>query len=119
MSSWREVDGLIDDKINPWDKKDFGEESIRSQVDTILKNLATPCVNILYLHAPDHNTPLETTLRTMNTLHQEGKFKKLGLSNYSSWLVSEVVSVCKVNIQELESLGNVLEMKFLKKIAQQ
>jgi len=97
MSSWREVDGLIDDKINPWDKKDFGEESIRSQVDTILKNLATPCVNILYLHAPDHNTPLETTLRTMNTLHQEGKFKKLGLSNYSSWLVSEVVNVCKAN----------------------
>jgi len=97
MSSWRDVGGLIDDKINPWDKKNFGEESIRSQVDTMLKNLQTSSFNILYLHAPDHNTPLESTLRTMNTLYKEGKFKKLGLSNYSSWLVSEVVNVCKAN----------------------
>merc|ERR1712020_618363 len=33
----------------------------------------------------------------MNDLHQEGKFKQLGLSNYSAWLVSEVVNVCKAN----------------------
>ena len=53
-------------------------------------------MEILYLHAPDHNTPLETTLRVMDSLHKEGKFKQLGLSNYSSWLVTEVVNICKV-----------------------
>ena len=96
MDSWRQVGGLVDDKINPWDKKNFGEESIRSQVETCLSRLKTPSMEVLYLHAPDHNTPLETTLRVMDTLHKEGKFKQLGLSNYSSWLVSEVVNICKV-----------------------
>ena len=27
----------------------------------------------------------------MDELHKEGKFAKLGLSNYSAWLVNEVV----------------------------
>ena len=98
MANFAQLGGLVDDKINPWDKKNFGEESIRQQVDTCLKNLKTDSVEILYLHAPDHNTPLDTTLSTMNQLHKEGKFKQLGLSNYSSWLVSEVVNICKVRL---------------------
>merc|ERR1712042_382900 len=51
----------------------------------------------MYLHAPDHNTPLEVTLGVMDKLHKEGKFNQLGLSNYSSWLVAEVVNLCKAN----------------------
>merc|ERR1719242_1925824 len=55
------------------------------------------CVDIMYLHAPDHSTPLEETLSTMDKLHREEKFSKLGLSNYSGWLVNEVVNLCKAN----------------------
>ena len=97
MACWRDKGGLIDDKINPWDKKNFGEESIRAQVETCLGRLKLASVEVLYLHAPDHDTPLETTFRVMDALHKEGKFKQLGLSNYSAWLVSEVVNVCKVS----------------------
>jgi len=104
MACWREKGGLIDDKINPWDKKNFGEESIRSQVETCLTRLKAPSVEVLYLHAPDHDTPLETTFKVMDDLFKEGKFKKLGLSNYSSWLVSEVVNVCKANSWVLPSV---------------
>ena len=45
----------------------------------------------MYLHAPDHKTPLTETLAAMDELHKEGKFAQLGLSNYSAWLVNEVV----------------------------
>ena len=38
MDCWKGK-GLVDDKINPWDKKNFGEESIRKQVDTCLARL--------------------------------------------------------------------------------
>jgi aflatoxin B1 aldehyde reductase len=96
MECWKGK-GLMDDKINPWDKKNFGEESIRKQVDTCLARLKVPSVEIMYLHAPDHNTPLEVTMEVMDKLHKEGKFNQLGLSNYSSWLVAEVVNVCKAN----------------------
>ena len=46
MACWREQGGLIDDKINPWDKKNFGEESIRSQVETCLTRLKAPSVEV-------------------------------------------------------------------------
>jgi len=97
LACLREQEGVVDTKINPWDNKNFGEESIRSQVEGCLSRLKASSVEILYLHAPDHKTPLEQTMKTMNDLHQEGKFKQLGLSNYSAWLVSEVVNVCKAN----------------------
>ena len=97
MACWRDQSGVVDTKINPWDNKNYGEESIRSQVESCLGRLKVKKVGILYLHAPDHKTPLEQTLKTMNSLYEEGKFDQLGLSNYSAWLVAEVVNVCKVN----------------------
>ena len=50
-------------------------------------------MDIMYLHAPDHKTPLTETLAAMDELHKEGKFTQLGLSNYSAWLVNEVFSL--------------------------
>ena len=49
-------------------------------------------MDIMYLHAPDHKTPLTETLAAMDELHKEGKFTQLGLSNYSAWLVNEVLA---------------------------
>ena len=55
-----------------------------------LQTWQVPSVEIMYLHAPDHKTPLTETLAAMDELHKEGKFTQLGLSNYSAWLVNEV-----------------------------
>ena len=96
MDNWKNKGAKMATKVNCWEGKNFGEESIRSQVETCLKRLKVSSIQILYLHAPDHKTPLEQTLKTMNSLYEEGKFKQLGLSNYSAWLVAEVVNVCKV-----------------------
>ena len=43
-------------------------------------------VQILYLHAPDHEVPLIETLTEVNKLHKEGKFEEFGLSNFSAWV---------------------------------
>jgi aflatoxin B1 aldehyde reductase len=96
MAVWKGVVPMAT-KINPWDGKDFRAGSVREQVEGCLARLRVASVQILYLHAPDHNTPLAETLRAMDELHKEGKFLQLGLSNYSSWLVNEVVNVCKAN----------------------
>lgn len=48
-------------------------------------------------HAPDRTTPFEETLKAVNDLYKEGKFKHFGLSNYMSWEVAQVVEICKVN----------------------
>ena len=39
------------------------------QASTCLESLQTSCVDILYLHAPDHNTPVEETLEAVQQLY--------------------------------------------------
>ena len=73
-------------KVNPWNGKGLGKESVRNQLTTSLASMKVDKVQIVYLHAPDHETPLIETLSEMNTLHKEGKFDELGLSNFSAWV---------------------------------
>uniref|UniRef100_A0A4W6F2K8 Aldo-keto reductase family 7, member A3 (aflatoxin aldehyde reductase) n=1 Tax=Lates calcarifer TaxID=8187 RepID=A0A4W6F2K8_LATCA len=84
-------------KANPWDGKTLKPESVRSQLETSLQRLRTDCVDLFYLHAPDHQNPIQDTLRACNDLHKEGKFKEFGLSNYASWEVAEIVTICRHN----------------------
>lgn len=58
-------------KANPWDGKTLKPESVRSQLETSLKRLHTDCVDLFYLHAPDHQNPIQDTLRACNELHKE------------------------------------------------
>lgn len=60
-------------KANPWDGKTLKPESVRSQLDTSLERLQRTSVELFYLHAPDHGTPVEETLRACNELHKEVK----------------------------------------------
>ncbi|XP_026581220.1 aflatoxin B1 aldehyde reductase member 2-like [Pseudonaja textilis] len=84
-------------KANPWDGKTLKAQSVRSQLEESLQRLRLPSVDLFYLHAPDHETPVEETLRACNELHKEGKFKALGLSNYASWEVAEICTLCKAH----------------------
>lgn len=94
MDSWK-TQGTMADKINPWNGKNYQEASIREQVDTCLKRLQVDSIQLMYLHAPDHSSDLEETMRVMNQIHREGKYKELGLSNYSSWEVARCVEICR------------------------
>ncbi|XP_055515206.1 aflatoxin B1 aldehyde reductase member 2-like [Leucoraja erinacea] len=84
-------------KVNPWDGKTLKADSVRCQFKTSLERLQRKSVEILYLHAPDHETPVEETLAACQELYKQGKFKELGLSNYTSWEVAEIYSICKHN----------------------
>ena len=41
-------------------------------------------IDMWYLHGPDRTTPWEVTLKAVNELYKEGKFKRFGISNYMS-----------------------------------
>ncbi|XP_048206323.1 aflatoxin B1 aldehyde reductase member 3-like [Perognathus longimembris pacificus] len=84
-------------KANPLSGKSLKAASIRSQLETSLKRLQCSRVDLFYLHLPDHGTPVEETLQACHQLHQEGKFVELGLSNYASWEVAEICTLCKSN----------------------
>ncbi|XP_021539762.1 aflatoxin B1 aldehyde reductase member 2 isoform X1 [Neomonachus schauinslandi] len=84
-------------KANPWEGKSLKPDSVRAQLETSLKRLQCPRVDLFYLHVPDHDTPVEETLRACHQLHQEGKFVELGLSNYAAWEVAEICTLCRRN----------------------
>ena len=81
-------------KANPLSGGGLGPENIARQVDTSLRRLKTDYVDLLYLHMPDSETPIETTLEACAALHKEGKFRELGLSNYASWQVADIWHLC-------------------------
>jgi len=76
-------------------------EKIRESLETSLRELGLEgkgaAVDIFYLHAADRSVPFETTLREVDKMHKEGKFVRLGLSNFVAFEVAEVVMLCRAN----------------------
>jgi len=91
-------------KVNPIGSNSLTEASIRQQFHLSLERLGTKCVDILYLHMPDHETDINVSLKAINDLHKEKKFVRFGLSNYASWQVMEIYSICREKAYVLPSV---------------
>lgn len=84
-------------KVNPRITGHLDGDAVRMQFPESLKRMGVDKVDILYLHFPDRNTPVESALEACNEFYKEGKFKELGLSNFPAWLVSYVYHTSKEN----------------------
>ena len=58
-----------------------------------LKRLNTDHIDIYHMHGFDGNTPVEETLRTLETLIQSGKVRYIACSNFSGWHLMKSLSV--------------------------
>ena len=65
--------------------------AIRAAIDESLQRLGTDCVDIYYLHVPDHDTPIEETLDAVAELVEKKKILAWGVSNYAAWQVLEMM----------------------------
>ncbi|MBQ2086386.1 MAG: aldo/keto reductase [Oscillospiraceae bacterium] len=63
----------------------LGRKHIIQNVEESLRKLRTDYIDILYLHHPDNETPIEETIETMTQLVRSGKIRYYGVSNYSAW----------------------------------
>ncbi|KAK9458671.1 NADP-dependent oxidoreductase domain-containing protein [Lipomyces oligophaga] len=84
-------------KCFPVHQGEHSATELPKYLEKSLKELKTDSVDIFYLHAPDRKTPILETLQTMDKLHKEGKFKIFGVSNYSAFEVSEMVTLARVH----------------------
>ena len=84
-------------KINPLNENGLQPVTVDTQLATSLERLNLPSLDLLYLHQPDLNTPIEVTLEAVFRHYQAGKFKRFGLSNYAAWQVAEISELCKQN----------------------
>lgn len=83
QAGWQKRGMKIASKIYPSNGLTHKPTSLRATLEKTLGELKTGKVDIYYLHAPDHGTPLEETMVVMDELHKEGKFDVFGLSNYA------------------------------------
>lgn len=88
---------FIASKVNPWNDQGLQPAQVKTQLNNSLKRLNTDYLDLLYLHSPDLETPIEKTLETCFEAYQQGKFKSFGLSNFAAWQVAEVVEKCRQN----------------------
>ena len=96
---------ILHTKVNPMvslkGQSGLTRDNVINQCNESLTSLqltpspASPPLDILYLHTPDHKTPILDTLKGMQELFVQGKYTRLGLSNYAAWQVMEVYHLCK------------------------
>ena len=87
----------ISTKVNPRITGRLDGDAAKMQLNESLERLGVDSVDTFYLHFPDRNTPVENVLEACAELHQKGKFRELGLSNFPAWLVADVCHKCKAN----------------------
>ncbi len=97
ISKQRRDDFYIASKVNPWNDNGLKADEIKRQLSVSLSRLNTDYVDLLYLHAPDLDTPIQQTLEACWELHSQGKFRDFGLSNYAAWQVAEIAEICRAN----------------------
>ena len=68
---------------------------ILSAVEDSLKRLGTDWIDVLYMHAPDPDTPIGESLRALEDLVRQGKVRYIASSNFAAWQVVEAHHVAR------------------------
>ena len=82
-------------KVHPRITGKLDRETIMMEFGESLKRMNHESVDLLYFHFPDGKTPIDEALETVAELHEQGKVKELGLSNYPAWQVVDVWHKCE------------------------
>lgn len=81
-------------KVHPRITGKLDRETVLMEFNESMQRMNRESVDLLYFHFPDGKTPIEGALETIAELHQQGKIKELGLSNYPAWLVIDIAYKC-------------------------
>lgn len=70
--------------------------AIRRAIDDSLRRLGMDYVDLYYLHAPDHDIPIEESLEAMHELVKAGKVRYPASSNYAGWQVVQILTIAEM-----------------------
>jgi aryl-alcohol dehydrogenase-like predicted oxidoreductase len=60
-------------------------------IDASLRRLQTDHIDLYQIHANDFVTPIEETLRALDTLVTQGKVRYIGVSNWQAWKIARAL----------------------------
>ena len=64
-------------------------EHIIERTEGCLRRLKTDVIDLMLIHWPDHDTPIEETMEGLERLKQDGKIRHYGVSNFSIDMMQE------------------------------
>src|SRR5262249_38738688 len=74
-------------------------------VDASLKRLQTDYIDLYQIHAADSVTPVEETLRALDTLVSQGKVRYIGCSNWYAWQLMKALGISEAkNLARMDTL---------------
>ena len=78
-----------------------------------LRRLGTDRIDLYQLHHPDDQSPVEETIKTMDTLIGQGKVRYFGVSNHYAWQMAHMLGVAALHdwepIVSIQCCYNVLD----------
>jgi aryl-alcohol dehydrogenase-like predicted oxidoreductase len=78
---------------------------IMDAVEASLRRLNTDYIDLYQIHAADSVTPIEETLRALDTLVSQGKVRYIGCSNWYAWQIMKALGISEAkNLAKLDTL---------------
>ena len=78
---------------------------IMDAVEASLKRLQTHYIDLYQIHAADSVTPVEETLRALDTLVSQGKVRYIGCSNWYAWQLMKALGISEAkNLARMDTL---------------
>jgi aryl-alcohol dehydrogenase-like predicted oxidoreductase len=78
---------------------------IMDGIEASLRRLQTDHIDLYQIHGNDVVTPIEETLRALDTLVQQGKVRYIGCSNWQAWKIARALSISEFkNLARFDTL---------------
>jgi len=81
---------------------EFEPDDLKAATEESLRALGTDYLDLLLLHWPDPDVPLERTLGAMVDLREAGTIRNLGVSNFPAGMLSEALEHAPVFCDQVE-----------------
>ena len=83
-------------------REGYAPGDLHRAAEDSLKNLQVDCLDLLLLHWPNPDFPLEETLGALAGLRDEGLILHLGVSNFPAGMLREALSVAPIFADQVE-----------------
>jgi len=93
---------------------DTSRRALMHQLETSLKRMATPYVDLWLVHTWSDDTPLEETLSALEWAVTSGRARYVGVSNYSGWQAAHAATMMSAN--RIPLVANEIEYSLLNRM---
>jgi aryl-alcohol dehydrogenase-like predicted oxidoreductase len=78
---------------------------LMNAVEASLRRLRTDYIDLYQIHASDSVTPIEETLRALDTMVEQGKVRYIGCSNWQAWQIMKALGISDArNLAKFDTL---------------